>query len=65
MTSVTADSSFSRSKLLVPLALALAMVSLSGCSLFKKDDDDAPKRKEYHYRDPTEQRVFYDGWGQR
>ena len=44
------------------------MLSLSGCSLFTSDkdkDDKPPKHKEHSYRDPVEQRVFYDGWWQR
>lgn len=50
------------------LLSALAILSLSGCSLFSSDkdkDDKPPKHKEHSYRDPVEQRVFYDGWWQR
>ncbi len=49
------------------LILALIAISLTGCGLFKsKDDPDAPpKIKPYKYRDPVEQRVFYDGWFER
>ncbi len=54
------------SRLLIPVLLTLAMISLSGCSLFEKKDPDAPpKRKEHSYRDAVEQRVFYDGWFER
>ena len=56
------------SKLLVPVLLGLAMISLSGCSWFKPKDEDPdapPKTKPYKYRDPVEQRVFYDGWFER
>lgn len=52
--------------LLVPILLALVATSLSSCATKKDDDPDAPpKIKPYKYRDPVEQRVFYDGWFER
>jgi hypothetical protein len=47
------------------LILALIAISLTSCASKKDDPDAPPKIKPYKYRDPVEQRVFYDGWFER
>ena len=60
-----------RNLLLIPVLLALGMISLSSCAFIKRhtvgedDPDAAPKHREPNYRDAVEQKVFYDGWFQR
>ena len=63
-----ADSSSRRSLGFLSVLLVLSALGLTSCSLFesKKDKDDKPpKRQEHNYRDPVEQKVFYDGFWER
>ena len=42
-----------------------AIFTLAGCASDPDEEGIPPKYKPKKMRDPVEQRVFYDGWGER